>query len=65
MRALRSLEGVGLRHVLSAQLAIDVTCMIVRFCADRAQVLGALASGRMPEEVTAGEFAFEVAPQLG
>ena len=64
------LELPHLDEVLSFELAllrasISGESTTVRFAADPAQVLGALASGRMPEEVTAGDFAFEVAPQQG
>ena len=59
-----------LDDVLSFELAllrasISSESTTVRFRADPAQLLGALASGRMPEEVTVGDFAFEVAPQPG
>jgi hypothetical protein len=61
------LELPYLDDVLSFELAllrasISGESTTVRFGADPAQLLGALASGRMPEEVTAGDFAFEVAP---
>jgi hypothetical protein len=35
----------------------------VRFGADPAALVGALAEGRMKEDVTAGDYAFDVSPQ--
>jgi hypothetical protein len=35
----------------------------VHFAADSAQLLGALAEERMPDDVALGDYAFEVAPQ--
>jgi uncharacterized protein (UPF0276 family) len=47
--------------LLRASISGETTT--VRFAADPAVLLGALAEGRMPEEVAAGDYAFEVSPQ--
>jgi hypothetical protein len=62
------LELPFLDDVLAFELAllrasISGEATTVRFAADPAQLLGALAEGRMPEDVALGDYAFEVAPQ--
>ena len=47
--------------LLRASISGETTT--VRFGADPAALPGALAEGRMPEAVAAGDFAFEVSPQ--
>jgi uncharacterized protein (UPF0276 family) len=63
-----SLELPFLDDVLAFELAllrasISGETTTVRFGADPAVLLGALAEGRLPEAVTAGDYAFEVSPQ--
>jgi uncharacterized protein (UPF0276 family) len=47
--------------LLRASISGEATT--VHFAADPAQLLGALAEGRLPEDVALGDYAFEVAPQ--
>ncbi len=49
--------------LLRASISGEATT--VRFAADPAQLLGALAEGRMPEDPALGDYAFEVSPQPG
>ena len=47
--------------LLRASISGETTT--VRFGADPAVLLGALAEGRLPEQVAEGDYAFEVSPQ--
>jgi hypothetical protein len=47
--------------LLRASISGEATT--VRFGADPAQLLGALSEGRMPQDVTVGDYEFEVTPQ--
>jgi uncharacterized protein (UPF0276 family) len=49
------------RALLRASISGEVTT--VRFAADPAQLLSALAEGRMPQDVALGDFEFDVAPR--
>jgi uncharacterized protein (UPF0276 family) len=64
-----ALELPFLDDVLAFELAllraaISGESTTVRFATDPAQLLGALAEGRMPDGLRAGDYEFEVTPQL-
>jgi uncharacterized protein (UPF0276 family) len=57
------LEDVVAFELALLRASISGETTMVRFATDPAQLLGALAEGRMPEDVALGEYEFEVAPQ--